>query len=129
MKPAAAKTAQPLPEDWNIDETLPDPAQLQVSHGDATWRITLDIVPDEDEPHALLAASMAAENPDSEKSYSVPSPFDARSLTVSSAAPFMVATIRLSDAASYAHASLPELNSGSLKPPMITVPSVFALRS
>lgn len=24
--PAAAKTAQPLPEDWNIDETLPDPA-------------------------------------------------------------------------------------------------------
>lgn len=24
--PAVAKTAQPLPEDWNIDETLPDPA-------------------------------------------------------------------------------------------------------
>ncbi|AWB08896.1 type VI secretion system-associated FHA domain protein TagH (plasmid) [Azospirillum humicireducens] len=24
--PAVSKTAQPLPEDWNIDETLPDPA-------------------------------------------------------------------------------------------------------
>lgn len=30
--------------------------ELQVSQGDDSWRITLDIVPDEDEPHALLAA-------------------------------------------------------------------------
>jgi hypothetical protein len=30
--------------------------EVMVGGGDARWRVTLDIVPDEDEPHALLAA-------------------------------------------------------------------------
>lgn len=43
---AAAKTAQPLPEDWNIDETLPDPAADP---------LPADPLPEEPPPVALMA--------------------------------------------------------------------------